>query len=184
MDDLFLWNIWTVLTQSDRVMHICVSKLNTVVSDNGLAPGQCQAIIWTNAGILSIGPLGTNISETTIEIYIFSFKKMHLKMSSGNWRPFLLGFNVLINVIILSGVFKPEDPRITEESRALWLRSYMEEKWRLMGRDPDNIPDVAMEKFEVEMQMYEIVSLDWLQVSQSYIWGALCELQDFMGRDK
>ena len=57
-----------------------------------------------------------------------------------------------------SGIFKPEDPRITEESRALWLRSYMEEKWRLMGRDPDNIPDVAMEKFELEMKRSEIVS--------------------------
>ena len=58
----------------------------------------------------------------------------------------------------ISGIFKPEDPRITEESRALWLRSYMEEKWRLLGRDPDNIPDVAMEKFELEMKRSEIVS--------------------------
>ena len=28
-----------------------------------------------------------------------------------------------------------------------------------MGRDPDNIPDVAMEKLEVQMQMYGVVSL-------------------------
>ena len=28
-------------------------------------------IIWTNAGILLIGPLGTNFSEILIEIYIF-----------------------------------------------------------------------------------------------------------------
>ena len=27
------------------------------VSGNGLSPGRCQAIIWTNAGILLIGPL-------------------------------------------------------------------------------------------------------------------------------
>ena len=32
-----------------------------------------QAIIWTNAGILLTGPLGTNFSEIFIEIYIFSF---------------------------------------------------------------------------------------------------------------
>ena len=32
-------------------------------SDNGLSPGRRQAIIWTNAGILLIGPLGTNINE-------------------------------------------------------------------------------------------------------------------------
>ena len=32
-------------------------------SDNGLSPRRRQAIIWTNAGILLIGPLGTNFSN-------------------------------------------------------------------------------------------------------------------------
>ena len=51
--------------------------------------------VWTNAGILLIGPPRTNFSETEIEIYTFLFKKMHLKMSSAKWRPFCLGLNVL-----------------------------------------------------------------------------------------
>ena len=51
-----------------RVTHICVSKLNTIGSDNGLSPGRRQAIIGINAGILLIGPLGTNFSEDLIEI--------------------------------------------------------------------------------------------------------------------
>ena len=42
--------------------------------DNGLSPGRRGAIIWTNAGILLIGPLGTNFSEILIEIDIFSLK--------------------------------------------------------------------------------------------------------------
>ena len=83
------------LTHWGRVTHICVNKLTIIVSDNGLSPGRHQAIICTNAGILSIGPLGRNLSEISITIHIFSFKKMHLKMSSGKWRPFCLGFNVL-----------------------------------------------------------------------------------------
>ena len=33
-----------------------------------------------------IGPLGTNFSEILIAIEAFSFKKMHLKMSSAKWR--------------------------------------------------------------------------------------------------
>ena len=41
------------------VTHIWVCKLTSIVSDNGLAHGRRQAIIWTNAGILLIGPLGT-----------------------------------------------------------------------------------------------------------------------------
>ena len=40
-----------------------------------------------------IGPLGTNFNETSIEIHTFSFKKIHLKLSSGKWRPFCLGLN-------------------------------------------------------------------------------------------
>ena len=86
-----------VLTHWGWVTHICVSKLTIIGSENGLSPGRGQAIIWTNAGILLIGPLGTNFSEILIEHYIFLFNKMHLKMSSGNWRPLYLdlGLNVL-----------------------------------------------------------------------------------------
>ena len=57
-----------VLTHWGRVTHICVSKLIIIGSDNGFAPTRRQAIIWTNAGILLIGPLGTNFSEILIEI--------------------------------------------------------------------------------------------------------------------
>ena len=83
------------LTHWGRVTHKCVSKLTIIGSDNGLSPGRRQAIIWTNGGIMLIGPLGTNFSEILIEIYIFSFKKINLKVSSGKWRPSCLGLNVL-----------------------------------------------------------------------------------------
>ena len=59
--------------------HICVGKITIIVSDNGLSPERRQAIIWTNAGILLIGLLGTNFCEILIEIHTFSFKKMHWK---------------------------------------------------------------------------------------------------------
>ena len=83
------------LTQWGRVTHICVSKLTIIASDNGLSPGRRQAIIWTNAGILLIEPLRTNFSEIWSKIHTFSFKKMHLKLSSATWRPFCLSLNVL-----------------------------------------------------------------------------------------
>ena len=61
-------------THWGRVTHgsIYVSKLTIIGSDNGLAPSRRQAIIWTNAGILFIEPMGTNFSEIIIEIYTFS----------------------------------------------------------------------------------------------------------------
>ena len=75
--------------------HIFVSEIIIIGSDNGLSSGRRQAIIWTNAGILLIGPLGINFNEILIEINTFSFKEMHLKMSSAKWRLFRLALNVL-----------------------------------------------------------------------------------------
>ena len=82
-------------THWGRVTHKCVGNLTIIVSDNGLSPYRRQAIIWTNAGILLIGPLGTNFSEILIEILTFSFTKMRLKVSSAKRRPFCIGLNVL-----------------------------------------------------------------------------------------
>ena len=56
-------------------MHICFGNLTIIGSDNGLSPGQCQAIIWTNAVISLIEPSGTNFSEILIEINKFSLEK-------------------------------------------------------------------------------------------------------------
>ena len=77
--------------------HICVGNLTIIGPENGLLPGRHQAIIRTNAGILLIEPSQTNFSEISIEIHTFSFKEMHLKMSSVKWRPFCLGLDVLKN---------------------------------------------------------------------------------------
>ena len=62
-------------THWGRVTHIGVGKLTIIGSHNGLSPERRQAIIWTNAGILLIGPLGTNFSEVLIEIQTFSLKE-------------------------------------------------------------------------------------------------------------
>ena len=84
-----------LLTHWGRVTHVCVSNLTIIGSDNGLPPGRRQAIIWTNAKMLLIGPLGTNFSEILIWMHRFSFKKIHLKLSSAKRQPFCLGLNVL-----------------------------------------------------------------------------------------
>ena len=65
--------------------HICVGKLTIIDSDNGLSPERRQAIIWTNAGILLIGPQGTNSSQIVIEIQTFSFCEMASILSRPQW---------------------------------------------------------------------------------------------------
>ena len=106
------------LTHGGRVTHICVGNLTIIGPDNGLSPGRRQAIIWTNAGILLIGPWGTNFSEILIGIQAFSYKKMHLKMSPAKWRPFCLGFNVLMGMI-LPGL-QCEEQLVRNVARLAW----------------------------------------------------------------
>ena len=60
-----------------------------VSSGNGLSPVRRQAMTWTKADLLSTGPLTTNFCEIQIKIQSVAFMKMHLKMSSAKWRPFL-----------------------------------------------------------------------------------------------
>ena len=83
------------LTHWGQVTHICVSNLTITGSDNDLLPDLRQAIVWTNAEILLIGPLGRNFSEILIGIITFSFKKMHLEVLSAKRLPFCLSLNVL-----------------------------------------------------------------------------------------
>ena len=75
--------------------YFYLNDLTIIVSDNGLSLSQLQAIIWTNAGILSIQTLRTNFGELSSEIHTFSFTKKHFKMLSAKWCQFCLGLNVL-----------------------------------------------------------------------------------------
>ena len=86
----------------------------SIGSDNGLSPDRHQAIFWTNAGILFIRPLGTNISESWFKISNFSFMKMYSKTSSVKWRPFCPGGNWLRN-----GRFH-KDSSILFDANTIW----------------------------------------------------------------
>ena len=76
--------------------HTCVSKLIITGSDTGFSPDWRKEIIWPNAGILSIGHLGTNVREIVFEIYFFFIKEMKMSAKS---MPFCRGRNVLGDVI-------------------------------------------------------------------------------------
>ena len=90
------WWAWCyfAFNSPGRVTHMRVSNLAIIGSDNGLSPGRRQAIIWTNAAILLIHTGGTNLIQISMLIHTFSFKEMHLKMSSAEWWQFCLGLNV------------------------------------------------------------------------------------------
>ena len=71
--------------------HICIGKLTIIGSDNGLSPDRRQAIICTNAGILSIRTIGTNFSEILSKTHVFiqenTFENVVWKMAAVLSRP-------------------------------------------------------------------------------------------------
>ena len=108
-----------LLTHWGWVIHIYISKLTVIVSDNGFLPGQHQAIIWTNAGILLIRTFGTNFSEILSEIHIFSFKKMHLKILSAKWQQLCHDISVL-----KGNDFNPSIPLLSSPPSATYMRQW------------------------------------------------------------
>ena len=69
------WKFAQTLTHWDRVTHVCVGNPTTIGSDNGLSPGRCQGIFWTNVNILLFGPLGTNYREIYSNFIHFDSRK-------------------------------------------------------------------------------------------------------------
>ena len=80
------YNILSMFMEAE--WRVCVDKLTSIGSDNGLSPERHQAIVPTNAGILLIGPLGTNLSDILIGIQTFSaLENVVCKMTSILSRP-------------------------------------------------------------------------------------------------
>ena len=161
------------LTHWGRATHICVSKLTIIASDNGLSPGRRQAIIWNNARILSIRLLGTNFSEILIEILTFSFKKMHLKMSSAKWQPFCFGLNVLSNGVWSKSI-KPLSLTGPMLFCDLWVPQlslpYRSNLWWFSQRLPKIIINsLAMYIFNVQAQLTRVKQLDEIMMFKDQI---------------
>ena len=88
---------WLVNIEAEKRIYAWVKHAH-IASDNGWSPIRRYAIIWTNAVIFPISTQGTYFSEIWFKIKKISFKKMHLKMSSAEWRPCCLGLNVFMVV--------------------------------------------------------------------------------------
>ena len=87
-----LRGVFCELTHWGRMTHICVSKLTIIGPGNGLSPGRRQAIVWTNIGILLIGPLSNKLQwnlyrNSYIFIHENAFENVVWKMVAILSRP-------------------------------------------------------------------------------------------------
>ena len=85
----------------------------------------------TAHGVDAIRPIGTNFSEMLIEIQTFPFKKMHLKILSGKWRPFCLGRNVLGS----GGVFTGRRIYLLVDVILLWSSGWFKQRIKVVQTD-------------------------------------------------
>ena len=104
-----------MLTHWGRVTHWCFVSLTIIASYNGLSPGQRQAIKWTNAGILLIGPLGTTFSEISIKFIHFHPRKCISKYRLENDGHFVSASMCWILATVASS--RVSDDRYKTDSR-------------------------------------------------------------------
>ena len=156
---VLMWLYYQFLTHCDRTTHGCDGYLTIIDSDNGFSPGRRQAIIWTDAGILLIGPLGTNFGESLVEIHTFSFKQMHLKMSSRKWRQFfsrrqcVAGFNV-IRLPYSSGLlYYPKVYIISDKRLQASSKCRLEPNEKLLERKKSEFLDIYLWSLKMALRL-------------------------------
>ena len=107
-----VWDILGLLTHCGRVTYICISKLTIIGLDDSISTGRCQAIIWINAGVLLIGPLGTNFYEIWTEIH-----NLHSRKSI--WKSHLENGGHLVSASMFEEMIKCSIPKHTSPTFAI-----------------------------------------------------------------
>ena len=77
------WSSVNSLNPSDAYIFVGI-----IGADNGLSPVWCQTFSWTLAGLYLTESVGTNFSEIWVRVHQFSYKTVHLKMTSEEWWLF------------------------------------------------------------------------------------------------
>ena len=113
----------------------------------------------SRAGILLIGPIGTNFDETLIKIHTFSFTKMYSKMSSGKWRPFCFSLNVTTQSchymkFTTSNIFSSQQPNFTNP----WMHLF-------------HIPECSIQSRNVHISVLNEAFWD-----MEWVHSGICEL--------
>ena len=99
-------HVWLIHLPQCHI-YASVNRIS-IVPDNGLLPIRRQAIMSTSAGLLSIGPLGTNFSEILIKIKKFHSQKnsenifceMAAMLSRGRWVYVLRWLGFIRSVVL------------------------------------------------------------------------------------
>ena len=123
-----------------------------ISSGNGLSPLQRQAITWTNADLLLVGPLETNFSEIWIKIHVFSFIKIHTFEDGGQFVRGGGGGGVKNNMFFYK------------------ISNYIPDKWWKL---------IANHSWLIQMFMFKLLGhciCDLITVRYVFIYSSLCRM--------
>ena len=170
------------LTHWGRLTHISISKLSNIGSNNGLAPGRHQAIIWTNDAILLIGPSGTNFSEIHRNSNIFiqenAFEIVVCHLVSLKTKAWFLCFTMsglgffsaAYSVFVFRSVFMSCCNRrwhtflTFSHQKCWWHKGLWKWHWRLSG---NKLLSNATMAWLTDIYRYMSLSFDELTLSKS-----------------
>ena len=126
--EIYALALWGRVTHISFGNKICNQHITSVGSDNGLSPSPRQTIIWNNAVLLSIGPIGTRFGQTMFEIHFHS--RIYIwKCRLGNYGSFCLSLKVskgaYIYIIMISS-------RLIISTKISWMtfiRGHVDCQW-------------------------------------------------------
>ena len=123
-------------------------------SGNGLLPVWQQAITWTNADLLSNGPIETNFRENLIKIGWFLFKEIYLQML------FTELWTVYSCLKVLS--FQHDNSQVNLDSVCKWL---IHDSWYHLIR---YVPDETSFNNLKQLEKNNVIVFQYLKWCQNY----------------
>ena len=166
--------------------HIYRSTNRAIIGSNiGLSPIRCQAIIWTNTGLLLIEVVGTYFIEIWIKIQQFSLKKINFNLPFAIWRPLCLDINML------KRIYEAGNVRLTCSTWELYVcltfRHYCKKPWekhvavQIHCKDIPHLHtrlllfDVKKSPWRMNGSVFDSLKNEWVSV-----WFAVSPIQSHM----
>ena len=150
------------------MMHLCISKSGHHWSDNGLLPTQHQAIIWTNVGLLKIGPLETIFSE--IWMYSFVYTSGHCRRWRSRMEVKIMAGSLFVHckIAYFYSVTAEKWLIVSLPNFVTIRRTYFSISWLLKLSDTLNL------KPQLNLDYVSTVIKVWLKMNIIWLWNVLC----------
>ena len=96
------------VTYQSLVTHICVKNKPIIGWDNGMSPVCYQAIVWTNAGWLIVGPMEFAELCKQYFVYIFRIEK-YIKEPAGKYLHDTVSYIIFLILLLMCTIYRSDE---------------------------------------------------------------------------